>query len=124
MQIEKLHEQAALALAELEGERAHTARKLKTIDDEIRRIRRFVGAKPTKPVSAHKAAGPAVIAAVRKAIEKNEVATQAAITKAVQRNSGSVSWALKALEDDGVVEATGERERGSKVYRLRAAVTV
>lgn len=128
MKIEQLREQAQAALVELGQERDAVAAKLYVLDAEIRELRRFAGTQ--RPATrrgevmtdAHKAAGPGVIAAVREEIERIEQASQAAITKATGKHSGSVSWALKALEKDGVIEATGERERGSKVYRLKAPV--
>lgn len=63
-----------------------------------------------------KAAGPAVIAAVEKALREIKAAPQSLITATVGKHSGSVSWALKALMEDGVARPTGERINGSKVY--------
>lgn len=64
----------------------------------------------------HRAAGPTVIAMVQEIMVAQGAASQAKVTALSGKHSGSVSWAFKALEKDGVVRWTHERERGSKVY--------
>lgn len=66
----------------------------------------------------HAQAGPENIERVRSYLSKRGSAFQSAITTDLALHSGTVSWALRALEADGVVRATGRSLRGSKEYTL------
>lgn len=107
----------------LQGELRQARREVQRLSTEIARLDRIIatgkrwgrmnGVAHTDP---RKAAGPGVIAAVEKTIRTQKTAPQSVITSMVGKHSGSVSWALKALTEDGVVRPTGERVNGSKVY--------
>lgn len=49
-------------------------------------------------------------------LSRHQRARQADIAKALQLNSGTVSLALRQLEEDGVVAALPEKERNSVVW--------
>lgn len=59
-------------------------------------------------------------------LQSNGATPKAAITASLGINDGTVTYALKHLEDTGRVRQTGERVRGSNVYEyvpLRRGVT-
>lgn len=63
-------------------------------------------------------AGPAVIAATEEVLAKVGRTTQAEVVKATGRNSGSISHALRYLEDEGRVRKTGRRHNGSSEWAI------
>jgi hypothetical protein len=58
-------------------------------------------------------AGPAAIMAVEEVLERVGRTTQAEITHATERNSGTITHALRVLEAVGTVRRSGRRHRGS-----------
>lgn len=65
---------------------------------------------------SRKIAGPQAIAAVEAALQKVGRTTQAEITRATGKNSGTVTHALRALEADGKAGKTGRRAKGSEEW--------
>jgi hypothetical protein len=72
------------------------------------------------PLDAHKQAGPRNVARMVEAAAKLGTASQAALSAASGVGTGSTTWAIRALEKDGVLVDTGERENGSRVFRYVA----
>lgn len=69
------------------------------------------------PLDAHKQAGPRNVTAMLEAAKKLGQASQAALSEASGVGTGSTTWAIRALEKDGVLVDTGERDNGSRVFR-------
>jgi MarR family len=70
----------------------------------------------TNGKDAAKIAGPAAIEAVKGALGDGEGHTQAEIARATEKNSGTVSYAIKALVE------RGEVERDGRIVRLKRRV--
>lgn len=76
--------------------------------------RDLLGADAPRPQKdSRQIAGPAAIKLVADALSLVGRTTQAAITKDVDKNSGTVSHALRALEADGKARTTGRSFKGS-----------
>jgi hypothetical protein len=121
---DRIAETVKSEIEKLQETRAAQAAMLADTDAEISRLRGMLPegsrrrARAAKPTDAHKAAGPSVIAKVREVITEIGEGTQAEITRRAGKHSGSVSWALKALEQDGEVEKLDRREKGSFVFKV------
>lgn len=89
-----------------------TERALIVARDALRKVR--TPKKVPKPdVDSRRVAGPAAIAAVSEVLMRVGRTTQSEITRATGKNSGTVTHALRALEDDKLVRRTGRRDSGS-----------
>lgn len=106
--------QEEAALAELDQQRTAHMERIRALRTARRALVKDGSAKKLSP---RKIAGPRVIAAVRSALAEGP-RPQAEITRSVGANSGSVSYAIKALLDEGTIRDTGETEKGSKVFAL------
>jgi hypothetical protein len=87
-----------------------------------RRVRR--GAKGVK--TAFQRAGKANVEKARDFLRHNGPTPKAQVTRALGINDGTVTYALRALEERGEARKTGERVHGSDVYEFvqpRRAVT-
>lgn len=77
--------------------------------------------------TAAQRAGRGNIVKARDLLQHNGPMTKASITKELGINDGTVTYALRALEETGEVQRTGERVHGSDVFeyvtRRRVAVT-
>lgn len=122
-------------LSKIDGEIREKKTKLAEFDRETKKTRRsMVGeiarlqrrrktirvATPKRQITAAKQAGKKNIAAVREAITKaGGTATQAKLGELSGVGTGSLTWAIRALEETGEIRATGKRERGSREFTLR-----
>ena len=105
------------------------------IDDELRTLRQArpalaKAAKGTKrparravrvtpPRTAERQAGPGNVAKVAATLrELGGRATQAILTERTWLNSGTMTYALRALEEKGIVKPTGESVRRSAEFAL------
>lgn len=123
-----LLKQANEALARVEQEKAlvreEHRQELATFDDEIKLLKAAVRAlegtraRPGRPAAVQ--AGPAALAKIRAVLSDGPL-TQSQITKQTSLNDGTVSYGLRALADQGEIEATGVRINGSREFRLRMA---
>lgn len=66
-----------------------------------------------QPVSSRRVAGKAAIEQVAEVLQKVGRTTQAEITRATGKNSGTVSHALRVLTAEGKAGKTGRRAHGS-----------
>lgn len=127
----ELLDQTKDALAQAERERAlvreQHRQEIAAFDQEISRLRGAIraleGRKPSRKRTAAVQAGPAALSKVRTALATGPL-TQAQITKQTKLNDGTVSYALRALVENGEVEATGVRHEGSREFRLVAQAKV
>lgn len=69
------------------------------------------------PLDPAKQAGPKNIARVRAAAAALGSATQKALADESGVGTGSMTWAIRALVDEGVLEPTGKSINGSREYR-------
>lgn len=130
---ERLRVDRDALIAKADAARARAQEPIDALQGEMDRLDEIVAAaegrrfsrngyktRPTRngkvKTDPHRAAGPTVIAMVQKIMVAEKIASQAKVTSLSGKHSGSVSWAFRALEKDGVVKWTHERERGSKVY--------
>lgn len=111
--IEIADEQRTLKVIDAEIESARERRR-----EQVAKIRRLTSARATLTGekkhstvkrSARQKAGPAAINKLRETLAEtlHGRATQAALTKATNLNSGQVSAGLKALLEEGVIRETG-----------------
>ena len=116
-------------IAEIEKERAAIQKALKTTQDAAKKDDRSLAAKARalrkaralvsgeQPMrSAGAKAGKESKAAVARLMSVHDVLTQAEVTKLSGQNSGSVAYALRALEDEGVIKDTGKRVGRSREF--------
>jgi hypothetical protein len=88
-------------------------REIRALDRAVRILR---GERPLADKSDPvKIAGRKNVEAVREYLCQREAASQAAIGKALDLNSGTLSWVMKALQEEGSVKPTG-REGRSRVW--------
>lgn len=96
-----------------------TSRKLLATElESLVKARKSLRAKsPAKQLDAARQAGKENIRRVREAMVKlGGKATQAAIGAESGVGTGSLTWAIRALEESGEIKATGKRERGSREF--------
>lgn len=86
---------------------------------DLRRRARLSGDAP-KDFEPATMAGKKNVDAARKAIRKLGRATQAHIGRTAGVPTGSLTWAIRALEKEGTIRATGVKERSSAEYELVA----
>ena len=105
--VELLDEQIEAARAGV----AVTHARLEEQRDELRRLERARAAAlgESSPRDAATQAGPRLIAAVRGVLQEASQPVRAAdVARQVERNSGSVAYALRALVDSGEAVAIGD----------------
>lgn len=115
-EIDKALEEAAEveSVATVQRTEAVNARKaLESARETLASIRTEA---PTVQRDSRKIAGPAAIKAVESALQEIGRTTQAEITKATRKNSGTVTHALRALEAEGKAAKTGRRAKGSEEW--------
>lgn len=98
-------------LKRLKETRRSVARAAKTTTSRRRR----------GPLDPARQAGPRNIAKVREAAEKLGTATQKALADSSGVGTGSMTWAIRALVNEGALEPTGESVNGSREYRFVTA---
>lgn len=76
------------------------------------------GRKRTRQTDPGKAVGQANVDMVREEMRGRGRAAQSEVRKAVGKNSGTVSLAFKALEAEGFVRDTGEKQDRSTVWEV------
>jgi DNA-binding transcriptional ArsR family regulator len=107
-------EREAMSAAYREREREERAE----FQAEARRLKRVIAELSKPPVSSAKAAGPKAMKKIEDALAAGSLA-QAEIVRRTGLNDGTVSHGLRALMEEGRVEPTGTREKGSRVFRQR-----
>jgi predicted HTH transcriptional regulator len=96
------------------------------VDVRLRALRASLNALTRKPTpvlerrSAAVQAGPAALAKVREVLAKGPT-SQAEIARRTKLNEGTVSYALRALVEDGSIETTGKSVERSREFRLARA---
>lgn len=73
--------------------------------------------KRTRKLDPAAQAGPANMQKVEEAARRHPVATQATLARLSEVGTGSMTWAIKALVQRGVLEPTGRQIDGSKEYK-------
>lgn len=102
-------------------QKASLADGIRDLEDERRAfLRQRAGARERGPLDAHKQAGKRNVSAMADAARRKRVASQAELAVASGVGTGSTTWAIRALVEDGVLVDTGERRDGSRVFRYVA----
>lgn len=100
--------------------RAKEREELAEFREEADRLRRAIRTlSPPKQRAPAVQAGPRALNKIKAALKRGPLA-QAAITHETGLNDGTVSYGLRALVESGEIEPTGKREKGSRVFALRA----
>ena len=73
----------------------------------------------TSDLDPHKQAGPANVTKMETTFRRLGEASVAEATREAGSPPGHQTWAIRALEADGVIERTGERRGVSVVYRYK-----
>lgn len=123
---EERAEQLRADIRDRMDERAELRKKLRENGKQIKRLRAMVGRARLRKDGTRKQdvpvriAGPANVARVKEILQEapGRRLTYKEITRQLGRSSGTVTYALRALADDGLVEPTGEKVNGSREYRL------
>jgi hypothetical protein len=85
---------------------------------ERRRERLRAGGR-RRDLDPHKQAGPKNVDLMEKTFRRLGEASVAEATREAGSEPGHQTWAIRALEADGVIERTGERRGVSVVYRYK-----
>lgn len=67
----------------------------------------------------HKIAGRGNLTEIEQYLVSHRIATQHQVAEALGKNSGTVTWAMRALEQDGKVKPTGRKINGSPEWSIR-----
>lgn len=108
------------ARRELDQEYKQRRRQMDSAISRLERAKadlRRRGTGVVRQLDAARQAGKRNVQAAREAIKQLGEAPQSEIGSLSGVGTGSLTWAIRALIDTGEVEPTGERVRGSAVYR-------